>query len=192
MILIFRWSASSCDQTLLTNIPEQGKLCQILTHNQQVLTGRHCLERLLGGDLAGVVTRHVRVDIRQHHATAVTSGFLQKRFDQIRIRESLSQKYLHRGKVLAEQKTVSDLDNFQADIGRTRATLCTISLSANFDPATIIDNRIPVDEELTVSTAVPFVSDEPNASYLKIVVTSEDGLVVGSDSIWNVEVPDTD
>ena len=53
-------------------------------------------------------------------------------------------------------------------------------------------NRIPVDEELTVSTAVPFVSDEPNASYLKIVVTSEAGLVAGSDSIWNVEVPDTD
>ena len=134
MILIFRWSASSCDQTLLTNIPEPGELCQILTHNQQVLTGRHCLERLLGGDLAGVVTRHVRVDIRQHHATAVTSGFLQKIFDQQRI----SWKYIHRDVVVADQQTFSCLE-FWADIGRTRATLCTISLSANFDPATIIN-----------------------------------------------------
>ena len=163
MILIFRWSASSCDQTLLTNIPEPGELCQILTHNQQVLTGRHCLERLLGGDLAGVVTRHVRVDIRQHHATAVTSGFLQKRFDQITENLCPRNTYIE----------VKFWQNKKLFLIWIISRLISVELVRPFVPfhclqtltlQQLLINRIPVDEELTVSTAVPFVSDEPNAS----------------------------
>ena len=36
------------------------------------------LEGLLRGDLTGVVAGHVRVDIRQHNTTAVTSRLLEE------------------------------------------------------------------------------------------------------------------
>ena len=56
----------------------QFVLVRILTYYQQVLPGMDRLEGLLRGDLTGVVTRHVRVDIRQHNATAVTSRLLEE------------------------------------------------------------------------------------------------------------------
>ena len=37
----------------------------------------HSLVDDLGGDLAGVVARHVRVDVLQHHALRVAQLFLE-------------------------------------------------------------------------------------------------------------------
>ena len=56
----------------------QFVLVRILTYYQKVLPGVDRLEGLLRGDLTGVVARHVRVDIRQHNTTAVTSRLLEE------------------------------------------------------------------------------------------------------------------
>ena len=42
-----------------------------LTHDEEVVLHLHGLVDDLGGDLAGVVARHVRVDVPQHHALRI-------------------------------------------------------------------------------------------------------------------------
>ena len=52
-----------------------------LTHDEEVVLLLHGLVDDLGGDLAGVVARHVRVHLPQHHALRVATSALQKHQD---------------------------------------------------------------------------------------------------------------
>ena len=49
-----------------------------LTHDEEVLLLLHGLVDDLGGDLAGVVARHVRVHLPQHHALRVAAPAMQQ------------------------------------------------------------------------------------------------------------------
>ena len=49
-----------------------------LTHDEEVVLLLHGLVDDLGGDLAGVVARHVRVHLPQHHALRVATPALQQ------------------------------------------------------------------------------------------------------------------
>ena len=55
-----------------------------LTHDEEVVLLLHGLVDDLGGDLAGVVARHVRVHLPQHHALSVTTPALQQHQEDIR------------------------------------------------------------------------------------------------------------
>ena len=52
-----------------------------LTHDEEVVLLLHGLVDDLGGDLAGVVARHVRVHLPQHHALRVATTALQQQQD---------------------------------------------------------------------------------------------------------------
>ena len=52
-----------------------------LTHDEEVVLLLHGLVDDLGGDLAGVVARHVRVHLPQHHALRVATTALQQHQD---------------------------------------------------------------------------------------------------------------
>ena len=52
-----------------------------LTHDEEVVLLLHGLVDDLGGDLAGVVARHVRVHLPQHHALRVATPALQQHQD---------------------------------------------------------------------------------------------------------------
>ena len=102
-----------------------------LTHDEEVVFHLHGLVDDLGGDLTGVVTRHVRVNVLQHHALRVAQMFLEL----WPVNGKLLISNLHSDRVFVGQKTFSAPDNSLDRICKTRGTPCTTLLCAEFDPA---------------------------------------------------------
>ena len=81
----------------------------------------HGLVDDLGGHLAGVVARHVRVDVPQHHALRVAQVFL----GVWPVNGKLLISNLHSDRVFVGQKTFSALDSSLDRICKTRGSPCT-------------------------------------------------------------------